>query len=106
MSVAPVLAEIRAAGATTFEQVAYALNELGIPSARGDRWYPSQVELPDGRIAILAGYDENGYGARNIELEVFTPAALRGGQGTMTRYANADRDTAFYPHLLTLPGGP
>ena len=72
---------------------------------RNGRWYPSQVELPDGRIAILAGYDENGYGAKNIELEVFMPAALRGGQGTMTRYANADRDTAFYPHLLTLPGG-
>ncbi len=49
--VAPVLAEIRAAGATTFEQIAHALNELGVPSARGDRWYPSQVRRVERRIA-------------------------------------------------------
>jgi hypothetical protein len=72
---------------------------------RHGRWYPSQVELPDGRIAILAGFDEDGQGTTNIELEVFTPAAARGGQGTMTRYANADRATAFYPHMFTLPSG-
>ncbi|WP_245930677.1 recombinase family protein [Methylobacterium radiodurans] len=51
LSVAPVLAEIRAAGATTFEQVAHALNELGVPSARGDRWYPAQVRRVEQRIA-------------------------------------------------------
>ena len=54
LSVAPVLAEIRAAGATTFEQVAHALNELGVPSARGDRWYPSQVRRVEKRIASVA----------------------------------------------------
>lgn len=52
--IAPLLAEIRAAGATTFEQVAYALNELGIPSARGVRWYPSQVRRVEKRIASLS----------------------------------------------------
>lgn len=51
LGVAPVLAEIRAAGATTFEQIAHALNELGVPSARGDRWYPSQVRRVERRIA-------------------------------------------------------
>ncbi len=51
LGVAPVLAEIRAAGATTFEQIAHALNELGVPSARGDRWYPSQVRRVEKRIA-------------------------------------------------------
>lgn len=54
LSVAPVLAEIRAAGATTFEQVAHALNELGVPSARGDRWYPAQVRRVEKRIASVA----------------------------------------------------
>lgn len=52
--IAPLLAEIRAAGAKTFEQVAYALNELGIPSARGVRWYPSQVRRVEKRIAALS----------------------------------------------------
>lgn len=52
--IAPLLAEIRAAGATTFEQVAYALNELGIPSARGMRWYPSQVRRVEQRIASVS----------------------------------------------------
>ena len=32
------------------------------PRPRHGRWYPSQVELADGRIAILAGYDEDGDG--------------------------------------------
>lgn len=54
LSVAPVLAEIRAAGAATFEQVAHALNELGVPSARGDRWYPAQVRRVEKRIASVA----------------------------------------------------
>ncbi|VUF14584.1 hypothetical protein MTDSW087_04309 [Methylobacterium dankookense] len=54
LSVAPVLAEIRAAGATTFEEVAHALNELGVPSARGVRWYPSQVRQVEKRIASVA----------------------------------------------------
>lgn len=41
--VAPILSEIRAAGTLTLEQVANALNALGVPSARGKRWYPTQV---------------------------------------------------------------
>ena len=49
------------------------------PRPRHGRWYPSQVELADGRIAILAGYDEVGHGAPNLELEVFTPAAGAAG---------------------------
>ena len=32
------------------------------PRPRHGRWYPSQVELADGRIAILAGFDEAGTG--------------------------------------------
>lgn len=49
--VAPILSEIRAAGALTLEQVANALNALGIPSARGSRWYPMQVTRIEKRLA-------------------------------------------------------
>ncbi|GAA0271568.1 hypothetical protein LNAOJCKE_3766 [Methylorubrum aminovorans] len=49
--VAPILSEIRAAGALTLEQVANALNALGVPSARGDRWYPMQVTRVEKRLA-------------------------------------------------------
>ena len=52
--VAPVLNEIRAAGALTLEQVANALNALGIPSARGSRWYPMQVTRIEKRLAATA----------------------------------------------------
>lgn len=49
--VAPILSEIRAAGALTLEQVANALNALGIPAARGNRWYPMQVTRIEKRLA-------------------------------------------------------
>lgn len=39
----PVIAEIRAAGATSLRQVANALNARSIPTARGGSWSPSQV---------------------------------------------------------------
>ncbi len=48
---APILTEIRAAGAETLEQVANALNALGIPAARGTRWYPMQVTRIEKRLA-------------------------------------------------------
>lgn len=53
--VAPVLSAIRAAGAITLEQVANALNALGIPSARGGRWYPMQVTRIEKRLAAAQG---------------------------------------------------
>ncbi|WP_286159090.1 recombinase family protein [Methylobacterium sp. Leaf456] len=51
--VAPILTEIRAAGAETLEQVAHALNALGIPAARGRRWYPMQVTRIEKRLAAV-----------------------------------------------------
>jgi hypothetical protein len=76
------------------------------PSMRKGRWYPSQAMLADGRIAILAGWDETGTPADNPDLEVFTPAAVRGGRGRMTRYVNGERPgTSYYPHLFTMPDG-
>ncbi len=75
------------------------------PDMQHGRWYPSQVELADGRIAVLAGGDENGNENDNTQLEVFTPSATPGGVGRLTHYPAGDRLTAFYPHLFTVPGG-
>jgi hypothetical protein len=78
------------------------------PRMRKGRWYPTQAMLADGRIAILAGWDETGAGAAsdNPDLEVFTPAAVRGGRGTMTRYSTGQRaGVSYYPHLFTMPDG-
>ncbi|WP_210495368.1 glyoxal oxidase [Patulibacter sp. SYSU D01012] len=76
------------------------------PRMRKGRWYPTQAELPDGRIAIASGYDERGEGADDSDLEVFRPAAVRGAPGTITRYPAAERATqGFYPHMQTLPDG-
>lgn len=47
----PVIAEIRAAGASSLQQVANALNERGIPAARGGQWAPAQVLRVERRAA-------------------------------------------------------
>jgi Domain of unknown function (DUF1929) len=77
------------------------------PDMHHGRWYPGQVELPDGRIAVMAGSDETGGGvaAMNTELEVFTPAAQPGGVGHWDSYPAGTRLTGYYPHMFTLPSG-
>jgi hypothetical protein len=39
----PVVRSIRSSGATTLEAMTVALNQRGIRSARGGRWYASSV---------------------------------------------------------------
>lgn len=46
-----VLAEVRAAGATSLREIATALNERGIPSARGGTWSAVQVQRVIHRLA-------------------------------------------------------
>ena len=75
------------------------------PRMRHGRWYPSQVELADGRTVVVAGYDENGAGVWNQDLEVFTPAVGRGGGGRLTLHQPGTIDTGSYPHLFALPDG-
>ena len=40
---APLIAELQAQGVTTLRDIAKALNERGIPTARGKEWAPEQV---------------------------------------------------------------
>jgi Domain of unknown function (DUF1929) len=75
------------------------------PRMRQGRWYPTQVELADGRTVVVAGYDENGAGIWNQDLEVFTPAAGREGRGRLTLHQPGTIDTGSYPHLFALPDG-
>lgn len=48
---APIIAEVRAAGANTLQAVADALNARGIPTARGGQWSPVQVQRVEARAA-------------------------------------------------------
>lgn len=49
----PTLTALRGEGCTTFTALAQALNERGIPTTRGARWHPSQVQ----RVLWLAGWE-------------------------------------------------
>jgi hypothetical protein len=40
---APVIAELQASGATSLRAIARALNDRGIPTARGGRWFAASV---------------------------------------------------------------
>ena len=88
------------------------------PDMRGGRWYPTQTLLPDGRTLIMSGDSEKGTlnggePVQNLDMELFTPAATRGGRGTITllgtRSANPTADKpptgGLYPHVFAMPSG-
>jgi hypothetical protein len=79
------------------------------PQLRHGRWYPTQVELADGRTAVVGGWDESAPGSTeiNTDLELFSPPAggSPSGLGTVTHEASGDRDLSLFPHLFTLPDG-
>ena len=88
------------------------------PDMRGGRWYPTQTLLPDGRTLIMSGDSEKGTlnggePVQNLDMELFTPAATRGGRGTITllgtRSGNPTADKpptgGLYPHVFAMPSG-
>mgnify|MGYP000167913817 CR=1 FL=1 len=76
------------------------------PDLRQGRWYPGQVELPDGRQLFAGGYNQRPPGGRfNRDVELFEPGAAPGLAGTVTRVRSANRETQNYPHLFTMPDG-
>lgn len=49
-AILPAIVQARAAGATSYQEVADALNARGIPTARGRRWNRVQVRRIEVRI--------------------------------------------------------
>ena len=74
------------------------------PDMLHGRWYPSVVELPDGRMAVLAGLNETGTG-NNPQLEVFTPSGDPSGVGSWQHPVQGDRQTDLYPHMTLMGDG-
>src|SRR4030095_12331201 len=61
------------------------------------RWYPTSVELGDGRILTFSGLDENG--ATNSQVEIY-----KVGLGWSTQY-DSSWTPPLYPRLHLLPSG-
>ena len=55
------------------------------PDMAHGRWYPTQMLMPDGRTVIVQGLDETKTGAKNTDIEIFTPSANMNGVGTITK---------------------
>jgi hypothetical protein len=83
------------------------------PDMRHGRWYPTGVRLADGRIPIISGLDESGAinpSSTNPDVEVFTPPATIGGQGTISFVgtvggAGKPPIGGLYPHMFAMPSG-
>jgi hypothetical protein len=81
------------------------------PRMRQGRWYPTQLELPDGRTAIMAGLpevtDPDADLKANADVEIFSP------DGSLQRLRNFRIDgepgnpplIGQYPHLWWMPSG-
>jgi hypothetical protein len=74
------------------------------PDMQHGRWYPSHVELPDGRVAVLAGSNETD-GADNSQFEIFNPTEDPSGVGTWSYAPQGNRVTDLYPHMTLLGNG-
>src|ERR1035437_9209215 len=68
------------------------------------RWYPSNVELPDGTTLTMAGSDQTGKG-RQRSLEIFHPTT--GAWTALPASANMQDkpEPELYPSLFLLPSG-
>jgi len=80
------------------------------PTMRRGRWYPSQLEMGDGRTLIMSGLDELGIEQMNSDVEMFTPGATSAAPGTMSLIgsqggAGEPPIGEYYPHLFWMPSG-
>jgi hypothetical protein len=68
-----------------------------LPSMQHGRWYPTGTVLPDGRVMVFSGLDENS--KTNTQVEIFTE-----GSG-WTASAVANWTPPSYPRMHVLPNG-
>ena len=75
------------------------------PQMSDGRWYPTQVELADGRTIVIGGYADDAPGrVLNFDFEVFNPAAGSSGVGEFELHPEVTLpDQLLYPHLFTMP---
>jgi hypothetical protein len=84
--------------------------------ARGMKWYPTTVRLPDGRMLIYGGFHYSGGGPEgvpkpNLSMELFDPKIWDANPGAnpysiLTQHENGDADTPptrGYTNLFVLP---
>jgi Domain of unknown function (DUF1929) len=77
------------------------------PDMLHGRWYPTQTQLPDGRVLIVSGLTEDAGRKSNLDVEMFTPAPELGGRGTVTKVSTQPYDsTGLYPHTFVVSSGP
>ena len=75
------------------------------PDMAHGRWYPSQLLMPDGRTVIIQGLDETKTGAKNPDVEIFTPAATGRLSGRSPSRARCTGQFIgdYYPHMFWMP---
>jgi galactose oxidase-like protein/kelch motif-containing protein len=66
------------------------------------RWYPSNVELPDGTTLTLSGYNETATKLQRV-MEAYSPTT--GVWTSLPSSANMPPDSDFYPRMVVLPNG-
>jgi hypothetical protein len=77
------------------------------PDMQHGRWYPTQLLMPDGRTLIIQGLDESRTGAKNDDVEVFTPSSDLDGVGSISKLGDlpGNRLGDYYPHMFWMPSG-
>jgi hypothetical protein len=80
------------------------------PAPAHGRWYPSQVEEPDGRTVIMSGWDESGTETQNAQIDLFTPSPNMNGVGTLKTISNRGGPGEppvgeLYPRNFVMPSG-
>ncbi|NMO15458.1 DUF1929 domain-containing protein [Pyxidicoccus fallax] len=75
------------------------------PDMNDKRWYPTNVTLPNGDVAILAGETE-GPGTINELVQVYQMGAHDSGPAhTLRNLSTAVRNLPYYPRMFVAPNG-
>ena len=75
------------------------------PQMNDGRWYPTQVELADGRTLTIGGYGDDAPGKiLNLDLEIFKPGPSPSSMGSFSLHPEVSLPIGMlYPHMFTLP---
>ena len=79
------------------------------PRMQHGRWYPTLMKLSNGDVVILSGYDEDGQGTVNPQLDIYRPGDSAASPlvpfraGERRPGLGADHPLSLYPGLFLLP---